>query len=366
MSFDKAPAISFNDLIGEGQESLSMERVESLLSYMTSAISDKANTNPNHLVRVVHDGRVIWMSQKQAIDYLETEEDSTTLQNSVQKALRGELKIIRQELEILIALARYTLTHFKEMEAINRQEIERFEPSLTRRQNELNEGISRTSESEAILNEKRRRAPLLAEYENLMGEFINAKSAGNQSFAMELAQKLKQKKKQYLLLSRAIEPDVRTIHYHRLNLQKTKKRILNTQNELCSSRKDFLQIEIDQLRNSVGEVQEELDAAQETGLGDASEEIDRMRVYDLDDAKSQIDEKIGELEALDKETAVLDKQEQQVDCVIQHIQENILQEVEQKMNFDQIKSQGKKIDTSSPQSSPKQKKGSGMHIQRRD
>lgn len=366
MSSSKIPSISFSDLIGDNQEELSMERVESLLTKMTQAISHQSMTNPNQLVRVVHNDKVIWMSQQQAAQYLEIEDSEDDIQQSIQKALSSDLSIIRQELEVLIALARYTLNRFTELEAISKEEVNRFEPAIQRRQSELNQAVSSTIESEAVLSEKRRRNPLLGEYEEWMGEFLNAKSNGDKEYALRLAQQLKDKKKQYLLQSRAIEPDVRTIHYHRLNLQKTKKRILKTQNELCESRMEFLQIEIEDLRNSIGEVQDESHSAEVSGLDEASEEINKLRTYDLDEVQNQIDTKINELNALDQETDVLDKQERKVDAVIDHIQQNILEETEQKFDSEKIKAKPKSIQPSTPAQDTPQKKSkrSGMHFQR--
>lgn len=366
MDANSFPGISFSDLIGEGQEMLSMERVESLLGKISNKITGAANISPNQLVRVMHNGKVIWMTQKQAADYAAQPPDENKLQKDVLRALKGELNIIRQELEILLALARYTLNHFKENEAISKEEIERIEPALKRRQSEINEGISQTAESESVLRQKRRRNPLLDEYEDLMGEFINVKTTGNREIAMNLAKQLASKKRQYLLLTRAIEPDVRTINYHRLNLQKTKKRILNTQNDLCSTRKDFLQIEIKELQRNLQVVKDETDVAASDGEISASAEIGRLSAFDEDMAQAQLEEKTMELTSLEQETAVLNKQESEVDTLISHISENVLNEVESKLSMDQVKSNAPKITQSSRSSdTPKPKKtSSGMHIHR--
>ncbi|MEW6236156.1 MAG: hypothetical protein AB1656_12285 [Candidatus Omnitrophota bacterium] len=358
-----AVAMDFNALFDENGK-ISMERVEAFLNKATQIASEQARVYPNHLVKVVHGGKVTWMTQKQASEFLETSH-TPELQRDVQRALKGELKIIRQELEILLAIANYTLQQFKQKELVPKNEIERLEPSLFRRQKEISEGVAQSTECEAIMAEKRRKSPLLDYYEQMMGEFMNAKDNGNITRAAELAKLLASNKRQYLRIARAIEPDVQTMYYHRLNLQKTKKRIISSQNEICSTRKDALQLELEQLRENIHSVRQSLESAEEEGLDAAAAQIDKLRFYDADKAEEEIMEKSGELEALTKETSILERQENEVDVVIQHISENILKESEIKVNLEEIQKTPRKSAAQmqpSHQAEMVKSRGSGMHF----
>lgn len=359
--------INFSDLFGEDSSDISMERVEAFLKKAVNYTSERSSTNPNQLVRVVHGKKVMWMTQTQADKYLSMESDEDQMQKDVEQALRGGLQYIRQELEILLALAIYTFNQFKEQQLVNQKDIDRIGPSLQRRQAEINEGISETRESETVLEVKRRRNPLLDEYEELMGEFINAKSTGDMDAAMELAKKLAEKKKYYLLLARGIEPDVRTIYYHRMNLQKTKKRILNTQGELCNSRKDALKLEITEIQDNLDSIKEQMQTADEDGVDSASLKIQTLDIYDLESKEKELNEKASELKTLDTESKIIEKKEAETEAVIEHIQEDVLQEADTKVDMNDLKKTQRKSPQKPQQhqSSVAKQKRTGMHTRKR-
>lgn len=362
--FDALAGISFDEIFGANADGISFERVEAFLDKAVKVASDKSNQNPYQLVRVVHNGKVQWMTQAQAADFLSADTSEDEMRHDVERALRADLKFIRQELEILIALARYTLDQFKSKEAIEVKEIERIEPSLKRRQRELSDGVNETAESEAILVQKRKRAPLLEEYEQLMGEFIHEKSINNMQRASQLAHELSMRKKKYLLLSRSIEPDVKTIYYHRMNLQKTKKRILNTQNDLCKTRQDTLQFEVDDLQNRIKSVKDDISSAEGLALENKIQEMEMNdEQFDASEAQKMLNQKITEMNALESESAVIEKQEQQVQSVINSIAEDVLNEPDLKDDVQNVLKnvQQPKIQTEKKIVQP-EKKRIGMHV----
>lgn len=365
--FDALAGVSFDEIFGANAEGISFERVEAFLDKAVKVAADQSNQNPYQLVRVVHKGRVQWMTQSQAAEFLEAElGDDDEMRQDVERALRADLKFIRQELEILIALAHYTLDQFKKNEAIGKEEIDRIEPSLKRRQRELSDGVNETAESEAILAQKRKRAPLLEDYEQLMGEFIFEKSKNNMLRASELAHELSMRKKKYLLLSRSIEPDVKTIYYHRMNLQKTKKRILTTQNDLCKTRQNTLQFEVDDLQNRIYAVKEDISSAEGLALEAKLQEME-LKDQDFDHAEAQkiLNAKITEMNALENESAIIEKQERHVQSVINHIAEDVLNEPDLK---DDVQNMLKNIPQNKIQTETKtmqpEKKTIRMHVHR--
>ncbi len=363
VNVESIAGFKISNFFGSGQDSISLEKVEAFLKKAVSVASEHADLAPNQLVRVVNKGQVLWMTQKQAVDFLERATDPD-IQKEVEKALRGDVKYIRQELEILLAIAFYTLNKYKESEDLKGEDINRIQPSLQRRQKEIADGISQSAESEAILAEKRRRNPVISQYEDKMGDFLDCKAKGDMTKASVLAKELAAQKKQYLLHVRAIEPDVRTIYYHRLNLQKTKKRIINTQSEICSSRRDFLELEVSELRNSLESIQEEMEIAGEEGFDSAAAQIKKMELYDPEEIEKEIEEKTLELDALDAESAILERQEEETSAVINHIAEDVLQEQELKVDMSEVKHTKKPIisDDRKKQSSVAKQKRTGMHV----
>lgn len=361
--FSSMAGVSFSELFGSEDGEISMARVEAFLDQVVEFASETAKISPNELVRVVHGGKVMWMTQQQAADFLEESSSRQEVRRDVERALKGELKYIRRELEVLLAVAMYTFKKCTEAQLISQESIERIEPGLRRRSNEISEVISQTSESEMVVENKRKRNPQLGEYEKLMGEFLNEKSKGNMQRATELAKELNLKKKTYVLLTRSIEPDVRTIYYHRLNLQKTKKRILGTQNELCSSRQESLKVELTELQMNMKKVQMKMQHAADEGHDTALGAMRKEQLYTEEKLKT----KNTELSALAEESSIIEKQEQDVDAVISTISESVLQETDAKFNVqdalkkDAMKTMKKPAPKSAP--APKQR-GSGMHVRR--
>ncbi len=379
-SQDPLANVDFSDLFGDNQENLSMDRVERFLNKVINVASEKSKTDPNNLVRVVHGRKVVWMTQDQASRVL-ADDSEANLQQDVERALRGDMKYLRQELEILLALAYYTYNQYASLQAVSKKTLDHIEPSLQRRKHEINDGIAQTSESEKTLEEKRSQYPLLNEYEKLMGDFLNVKSSGDLQKAKELAQLLSEKKQKYLLLSRAIEPDVRTIYYHRLNLQKTKKRILNTQNELLSSRMDELLFEMNEIKKSLSDIKQEISDVEDEATGQTAISVDEMEGVHLSEkssgassGKSKVEEikkdyakKSTELNALNQESKLVQRHENNVNQVINHIAENVLQDSEHKVDVKStFRSSPKKIDTSpAGGQKPSKSKHSGMYAGKR-
>lgn len=363
---NQVTGISFQHLFGDSVGELSMERVEAFLSKVVEIASEQARVDPNALVRVVHDNRITWMTQEQASEFLKSTSESTTLRQDIEAALKGKLIHIRQELEILLALARYTLDKFKTHELIPAEQIQRLEPSLQRRASEIKDGVSQTAESESLVEEKRRRNPIIGQFEEMMGRFLQAKSQGNLQEAAHLAKSLEASKKHYVLFTRSLEPDIRTIYYHRLNLQKTKKRLLQTQNQLCYTRKDSLVLELNELKKNILSVKQQTQQAELDGQGSAETAIRRQDLFDLNRMKQDLSNKVCEYETLKKETEILERQESSVDAVIQTISESVLGEtdtkidVQAKLKQEQMKSAAKPA-VKTPDAAEK-KKSLGMHV----
>lgn len=365
--FEAIAGVSFDQIFGSDGENTSFERVEAFLDKVVAVASEQAQQTPNQLVRVVSNGKVTWMTQEQALDFIKIN-DTQQMKKDIERALRGELKVIRQELEILIAIAMYTLDHYKTNETLDEKEIQALEPSINRRRRELNDGVSETAASETLLAEKRKRAPVLQEYETNMADFLSSKARGDMQRAAELAKWLEMNKKKYVLLSRSIEPDVRTIYYHRLNLQKTKKRIINTQNELCTSRQDALKVELQTIQTQLNEVHQATVSSESDGMenavGDLKELSRTDSTIDMGEAQKMLLEKTNELTALENESKVLEKQSNEVQGVINVIAEDVLKEPGLKDDVSNaLKATAKpKIETTKATAPPPKKTSGGMHV----
>lgn len=359
----KLAGIPFSEIFGN-EETVSIGKVEAFLDRLAGVAAEEARTSPNRLIKIVHGSQVIWMTQLQAAEFME-EDLNSRLQDDVEKALKGDLKFVRQELEILYAVLVYAFKQYKEQNEIAEKDISRIEPTLNRRKMEIQSAVSQTAEYEARITEKRRKNPLLNEYEELMGQFLNEKNKENSQNLVDLARKLMEYKKKYLLLARSLEPDVKAAYFQRLNLQKTKKKLLSAQSELCSCRSDVIEFEIKELQESLHDIHHTLERAQAESEQSVSLSMGRDSLFDIEGTKNRIMDKSNELSAVEMEKAAIQKQEAAVDMVIEHISTNILQETDEKV---QIKQQNRPaiIPLSAPASDPskesKKTKVSGMHF----
>jgi len=144
--------------------------------------------------------------------------------------------------------------------------------------------------------------------------------------------------------------------------------LLHTQNELCSSRKDSLVIELNDLKGKLTSVKHQTQQAEFDGQDSAAAMIDRIDLYDEGQIKRDITDKFTELESLKKETAIIDRQEAAVDSVINTISVHVLGDTEVKVD---VKTQlQREIMKSKPKPSTEinevqpKTRTSGMHIHR--
>lgn len=361
--FQSLSSVKFEDIqeLFDTDSAISMEQVEQFLDKAVQHASQKAKVQPNQLVKIIYDDKVTWITQSQAREYLSRSENPD-LQKQVRRALTDELRVIQQELEILHTIASYSFNQFKRRQAISKKDVERIEPSLKRREREITDGLSETANCESLISTKRRNAPILDEYESMMGEFINEKNKGNESKAVTLAKQLAKMKSKYLLYARSIEPDVQSLYHYRLNLQKTKRRLINTQNQICYSRKDFLGFEMEELYRSIQEVQGSIAELKELGLDTLSHKDNEEEIQNMAEAQRKLESKKSEMSALDTESKILEKQEKEVTQVINHISENVLQESESKVNMDSVKRHSQtSIPKQKPQEEERKKKSARMH-----
>lgn len=362
-------SIPFSEIMGEEDGPFSMEKVEKFLDRFAKMAAKDAEVSPNQLVRVIRGTTVTWMTKQQAQEYLELGQDHE-LQQEVEQALKADLKFIRQELEILLALAVYTFNQFKSNNSLTPADIDRIEPSLRRRKIEINTGIAHTRECELRMRERRRQNPILDEYEALMGEFLNYQNRSTTLISKErervheVATLLKVYKRKYLLLAKALEPDLHTVYQQRMNLQKTKRRILNTQNELISSRSNMLNIEIGVLQEHLSIISEEVKQAEKEGEQQAALTIERSIMYASESTQMKIEQKQNELEVLQLEKKAVEKQEAKVDRVVDHISTQVLREQDNEVPSNKINQPAPNVEIHDPNLQDIKKRASGMHLER--
>ena len=325
-------ALSLENLLPKDGAEVSLDTLYTSLERLVTQEAAKRNTNPNELVRVVNNGKVTWITAQQAQLYLKADSDGNekeTLRNNVERALKGEARLLHQELRVLLAITSGTFENLSGQGLIDEKEAERIRPSIRRRESEIGDTFSELYDVENRISMARERQPLIGEYETRMGQLLNFQQEGKMDQARELAQQLAMDKRKYILLSRSMEPDVNTAYFHRLNAQKTRKKTLNLQQTLCMKKEGAIGLRIDNLQSKVQTIEQQLAQAEETQATDAAQaEILHKAKEELVKTDQEIQQANNLLVAVQGETKILKKQEKETDGVIQHIATNVLKDQE--------------------------------------
>ncbi len=328
-----ASEASFDSIFGgEDQKYLTLDRFDDYWERTRPLEADRKGVDPNKLVRFVLNGKVNWITQDEASLYLQISDDTdkrqTAVKKEIKRAMRGEFKSLSDELSVLLAISASTLGRYKEEQAIPEEEIRRIEPTLQRRFQEVEQLTSAMREIEKTIEAKRKREPIFEEYESKLGRMMNLQRQGKTTEAANLAQELAAKKRQYVIMSRALEPDIYTSYYYRMELQKTKKRVLNVQKYLSAQREDSLENEIRHLKQELHDLKsakEQEDDLKARGVTVDTDEYEN-RVEKIDKTEKKIEKGSSELSAIEKETKLIATQIENVDDVIAYINDEVLKD----------------------------------------
>lgn len=359
-------SILFEEIAAGDSGEVPLDQLYEAMDRLVASKAEKLDTNPNQLVRIVHEGKITWMTARQAESYLRSEsedEKEQKLKTHVESALKGEARVLHQELRILLAIAAGTFKDYRSQGLVDDREAQKIEPSLRRREDEISETFTQLCEIESRIATVRKQQPLLADFEKRMGLLLNLQKEGKTDEARELAKQLVQDRKKYMLLTHALEPEVNTGYFHRLNAHKIKKRILNVQRNLCMKKEGVLTLHLDELRSQMQTIREEKTQAEAAESDEEPKHADILRkiLAQMVKTDQEMQETRGELRAITTETRVLRKQEAQADEVIEHISTNVLQDQDASVDIQaQVRQVQMRRKTQPSKAEPKKPDGSRM------
>ncbi len=316
--------VSLQDLFKEDDE-ISKEKLERFLTQMVDENNGNQRIDPDALIKVVYDGRLIVMNEKQAESMLNdpTFDGARELRLAVTKALKGEPAYIQQELMVLSAMARMTMDHYKSDPQIDKMELNRLYPLLDRTKHETDQILSEIKEMEDHIQKIRSQHPIITEYESKVGEMVGRKQASDLNSAHQIAQELKSKKKNYLFSCRAMQPDLQGIQFRRLDLQKKKKRILRVHRFLTAQKMDGLRMETNKLKEKIQSIKNGAESPPDASSSPMESSLDQ-----LNELSENLKEKEKQIETINTQDAVYEIDESKTGAVIEDIAHNVLNEPE--------------------------------------
>ncbi|MBI1390631.1 MAG: hypothetical protein GC154_19550 [bacterium] len=312
--------ISFDDLFDETDPSKFEERLSGFLKNIVDSSSQTHGVSSDALVRIVHNGEILWMTQQQADQFLQqhrgTSQESS-LRAAVERALKGESQNTRHELLALLGTAKLSIEHLKDNPGVSKLELHELKPFLQRTQSEIDDILKEVASMETHVANVRQDQPAIREYEAKVGEMLEKKKADDWDGARRIAMELQQKKNFYLLCCRSIEPEIRALYHRRLDLQKIKKRLLNVHRNLCAHKAGRLELEIGEIRDRVQSLQQ---GAAVSNSANTAREVEEL--------SKKLEKNRKEAEALNRQNRYFVQEENRTQAVISEIACNVLKQPE--------------------------------------
>ncbi len=247
--------VSLQDLSDSSSGNISPVKLEKFLRNVVDLSVEKHGIRPDALVKVVYDGELLVLTQEQADHLLQDpvyrNEILDDLRIAVERALKGDAACVRQELMVMIMMARMTLDQFRRNANINQIEIVRQYPILERTEKEADRIVKEIELMSSRIDRVRSQHPIIAEYETKIGQMVAMQQSADLLGAKQIAKELRSKKKHYLFCCRAIEPDIKGIQFRRLDLQRIKRRVLSIHQYLLEQKVEHVQIEMDTLQGRI-------------------------------------------------------------------------------------------------------------------
>jgi hypothetical protein len=319
--------VSLNNLVeGDGKE-ISAERLEEFLESMIDLSSEHHGVRPDALVKVIYDGELIVLTQEQADHLLQDPtyegESLNDLRAAVERALKGEAAFIRQELMVLVMMARMTLDQFRKDTTIDQVEIARLYPVLERTEKEADKILKEIEDMSNRIEKSRSQHPIISEYESKVGQMVALQQSADLIAAKRIAYELKSKKKHYLFCCRAMEPDIKSIQFRRLDLQKIKKRLLSIHRYLLAQKVDGLQFEVDSIKEKIKSFSSG-QSIEKISISTASADKTNENLQELEKMIQVLQEREEQIKSIETQTGVFHKGEEKTETIISEIATNVL------------------------------------------
>ena len=325
-------AVSMEDVFTG--DDLDLDRLTEKLDDLIELDCEKRDAPPTDMIRVAYNGSVMWLSKEQAEIYLEgrtdMDKEAAMIQREIKRALKGNIRVLRQEMQTLMAMAFSSLQAYVEGGQMEPELAQETEQHLRRNWQEVSQLMVEMTGAEDHIKELRNKNPQLDAFEDILGEFVNARQRGDKETVQKLQNEIANMQRTYLIMARVLEPDTTVLQKDRLDLQRSKKAILSAEKEMASKRRDILRLEVKRLQKHLRILKTELST--EDGPTDElqitahleSQGLDAGDGLEVDAIEGKIDEARGQVDIASLEHKVARAEEHMVDEVIDYFEEEVV------------------------------------------
>ncbi len=329
-------AITIDDVFNG--DDIDLDKLTAKLDDLIELDCEKKDAKPTDMIRIVHNGQVMWLSQEQARVYLDghTDPDSeeAMIQRDIKRALKGNTRLLRQEMQTLIAMSLSSLQSYLEGEQVDAKQAQKTEQQLRRKWQDTSQQIVGMTAAEDHMKELRQKNPQLDAFEALLGEFLNARQTGDTEKVERLQYELSNLQRTYLIMARVLDPDTKALQQHRLDLQKSKKFILNLEKDLAAERRDILKMEVKKMQKHLRALKteiasdegpsDELKMTSHLDIEEARATGDIEQIKDVGAVEQMLEEAKAEIDVAHMKYRVSKAQEKRADKVIDYFETEIV------------------------------------------
>lgn len=350
-------SIQLNDLCDPKTGEIQPDKLDRFLNECAESIDATYSARPDMLVKIIHNGELLILSHEQADHILKdptyNNESMSELKQSIERALKGDAHIIKQEIEVLTHMARNLLTRFEQDTQVNQMEVKRLKPMLHRCDSEATTLVSDCMTLSDHIETARAQNPIISEYETKVSQMLQCQEQADLKTAKKLASQLASEKKNYLYAIRSIQPDFQSLQYARLQLQKIKKRIISIQKYILAQKKDLLEEEIERLRSVTTTSQShEEPSTEQAPSNDAAEKPQISSEEKIEQLMNKLDDKEKELSAFQTQAHFNERDEHSLNKVIDEIATNVLNLPEESDLSEAVEQQKKQRKSKPPKATP--------------
>ncbi len=220
----------------------------------------KRNIPPKRLVKAFINGKVHWLTDQEAQGLLARLEDPSgsdrAFKASLERALHGESQALADEVRVVISLTIQSLHESADEESLSPEDLKRFTTALRRHFNDAEAVIEELFSAEKELQQRMGEDPIIVNYERGMAALLELQKQGREEEAAKLAQELQKVKQKYLLRTRPLEPLKYTISFYRMDLQKTKSKVMVIHLEINTARDAGLHSQLTNLQERLGKAKD--------------------------------------------------------------------------------------------------------------
>ncbi len=243
-------------------EGVDMGALQQKLDHLLDVDDEVKESKPTRMVRAYVNGQAVWLTIEQANLYLALQSHKNieiqALQMAIRRAMKGNVRLLRQEMLVILAIAFSGINKYIKAAHTDPQKARDAEKELRDAWEGVKELIVEITSAEDRLKNRRDNNPQIEAFENLFGEFLNARQKKNLADVERLRRELVELRDSYLVFTEMMKADMLALQQSREQLQRLVQDIFAIQRVLAVEHPDVFQVDVVDVQNQLTKLKSEL------------------------------------------------------------------------------------------------------------